>query len=284
MNQENKTAVFIDAENINDTKVYPLVFKNLISQGYNPLIRIMVISQISDEFKDINNIIKENSLDLVISYKQIHSKKERNKNNADFRLYIEVCKILFSPQYSDINTFVILSSDEGFSELILLLKKHGKKVIGVGNRGKGRQVTSSEYKELFDNNFYFVEDLLEVENKRLQEEALKNKPLPKKRKVTSKTSPKKEKVVQNNNTTPQEIPLEKNEKFYKNLSSALKTLALKKKRCEFSEVKNFLAKRKLNVNKEDLEKLNIIITQDGDKEFVKLDFKEETPPSINETL
>ena len=284
MNEENKAAVFIDAENINTSEVYPLIFKTLISKGYTPFIRMMVISQLSDEFKNINSVIKENTLDVIVSYKPISSKKEKNKNNADFRLYIEVCKILFNPQYQDINTYVLASSDEGFTELVLLLKKYGKKVFGIGNRGKGRQVTSLDYLRLFDENFFFVEDLLDNENKRLQEEeALKKKNISPKKKVTQKKvtpkvkqNPSQVKKLQENN------PLEKDDKFYELLTSALKVLATKKKRCEFSEVKNFLAKRKLNVNKEDLEKLSIVITQDGDKEFVKLDFKDDAAQTNNE--
>ena len=76
---ENKTAIFIDAENITAFEAYPLIFKNLISKGYIPCIRKMVISQITDEFKDLTSIVKQNYFDLVLSYKPIESKKEKNK-------------------------------------------------------------------------------------------------------------------------------------------------------------------------------------------------------------
>ena len=197
--------------------------------------------------------------------------------------------MLFSKEYQDINTFVIGSSDEGFTELIILLKKMGKKVLGIGNRGKGRPLTSTQFKQLFDE-FYFVEDILEAEKKK-QEEALleaKKKAEQKANKKEKKRAKKTKTVINNtpkvnNNEPKKEViidikPIEKNEEYYKTLKNALLESAKQKTRFEFSELKNYVMKRyNLPLTKGDLETLNIVITQDNGKDFVKLTIENPEP-------
>ena len=158
----NKTAVFIDYENVNLTDSYNPLFTRLIKEGYSPIIRKIICSTIPKK-ANFSDVIKDNLLDFIVSYKHLKkgtSKvvKEKNLNNADFRVYIEVLKVLYTNP--EINTFVIATSDDDYTELICTLKSEGKFLIGVGNKS----TTSTSYKDLFDK-FYFIEDLLPVNKK-----------------------------------------------------------------------------------------------------------------------
>ena len=264
---KNKVAVFIDAENINNPKVYPLIFEKLISEGYNPCLRRMVVSEIKN---DLTQIIKENLFELTVSY------MPKEHNNADFRMYIEILNVLYDSKYSDIDTYVIGSSDKGFTDLVITLKFSGKKVIGVGNIGgdKKKPLTSEEYKKLFDV-FYYVEDVLNEEKEKA--EAKKQKP----KKAPTKSAEKKKNNVKKNdkekrkrkNSPANTVSLkkeskEKDELYYNQLKVAL--INLEKKKFEFQELKNTLKKKKIEITKEDILHCNAQLKEDSDKIFVDL--------------
>lgn len=168
----NKAALFIDYENANNTDSYnPLILK-LISLGYNPFIRKIISSTIPEK-ENIEKIIKENELEFILSYKSIKKGnsaiiKKKNLNNADFRVYIEVLKVLYTRK--DINTFIIYTSDDDYHDLIVTLKKEGKEVIGVGSR----LTTSLSYISLFHSFIYF-EDLVHTEEVKVKKPKLKSK-------------------------------------------------------------------------------------------------------------
>lgn len=152
-----KVGVFIDFENFNQVDLIGEIFTYLNKKSYYPIKRKIVMSKISNQ-DSLTEIIKENYLQLVVSYKRIRktdnkeSIKYENKNNADFRFYIEVmdCLHLDNP-----DGFVFASGDKDYTELVLELKNRGKYLIGFGKRAN----TSEKYIALFDE-FIYCEDLL----------------------------------------------------------------------------------------------------------------------------
>ncbi len=151
-------AIFIDYENINQTDSYARIFDLVKKNGFNPCIRKIICSTYPKK-ADFIDVIKSNYLDLNISYKPIKKarsklQKEKNLNNADFRMYTEVLKMLYSN--SNVDCFVICSSDDDYIELIATLKESGKYLIGFGNK----KTTSPYYSSLFDK-FYFIDDINE---------------------------------------------------------------------------------------------------------------------------
>jgi uncharacterized LabA/DUF88 family protein len=69
-----------------------------------------------------------NNVDLV----QIYTSGAQRKNAADIRLTADAIETLF--MFPHVTTYVIVASDSDYTGLILNLRKHGKKVVGVGTR------------------------------------------------------------------------------------------------------------------------------------------------------
>ena len=153
---KTKVGVFIDYENFNQVELFEELFSYIKSKNFFPIRRKLVMSNINSA-NQLTEIVKNNYLDIVVSYKRIRLVKNResvryeNKNNADFRFYIEVldCLYLDNPE-----GFVLASGDKDYTELVIELKKRGKYLIGVGNRAN----TSEKYIALFDE-FIYCEDL-----------------------------------------------------------------------------------------------------------------------------
>lgn len=170
---QTKVGVFIDYENFNQVELFEELFNHLKVKNLFPVRRKLIMSKINST-NPLTEIIKDNYLDIVVSYKRIRSVKNResvryeNKNNADFRFYIEVldCLYLDNP-----DGFVLASGDKDYTELVIELKKRGKYLIGVGNRSN----TSEKYIALFDE-FIYCEDLtLKVQSKQDEINALVEK-------------------------------------------------------------------------------------------------------------
>lgn len=148
--------VFIDYENVNQLEIIEEIFTYLKNRDYSFKTRKMIMSKLSN-VELLNDTIKMNCLQIVVSYKRINnhknneSAKYENKNNADFRFYIEVLDCLYQ---ENPDGFVFVSGDKDYTELVLELKKRGKYLIGIGNRAN----TSEKYINLFDE-FIFCEDL-----------------------------------------------------------------------------------------------------------------------------
>ncbi|HPQ70747.1 MAG TPA: NYN domain-containing protein [bacterium] len=69
-----------------------------------------------------------NNIDMI----QIYPRGTQRKNAADIRLVADAMEILF--RYPHIDTYVIVASDSDYTGLILKLREHGKKVVGIGTR------------------------------------------------------------------------------------------------------------------------------------------------------
>lgn len=293
-NLQNKTAVFIDYENINLTDSYNLLFSKLIKEGYNPVIRKLVCSTLPKK-TNFTDVIKDNLLDLIVSYKPLKkgtSKiiKEKNLNNADFRLYVEALKLLYNNP--EINTYVIATSDDDYYELILAIKNEGKFLIGVGNK----LTTSQGFKDLF-NEFYYIEDLLVQPNKVVEEkiEVKKvetnsinktiNKKEKKNNKVKKQTKPKDIKQENKKSKKIEEKPTSKKDKiFYSVLKNAIsEELNTAKNKNENSYfISNLISKVKTDlpylknyrkITKSDIEKCGFKIEYENDekvKGYIKI--------------
>ncbi len=216
-----KAALFVDYENANATDSYnPLILK-LFNLGYNPCIRKLITSKFP-EMDDFEKVIKDNEFEFVLSYKTLKKGnsaviKKKNLNNADFRVYVEVLKTLYT--INNIETFVLYTSDDDYTDLICTLKKEGKEVIGVGNK----MTTSPSYMSLF-HNFIFVEDLFPAKEEKKKSKVKKEKQINNKEDKETKNKQvkiKEEKVI---NKKDKEIEskekeneiklLEKDEVFY----------------------------------------------------------------------
>ena len=60
------------------------------------------------------------------------SRQVAGRNSSDFRLVIEAMELALNPD-NDVDTFAVMSSDQGFIPLYLRLRQLGKKVIVAGN-------------------------------------------------------------------------------------------------------------------------------------------------------
>lgn len=69
-----------------------------------------------------------NNVDLI----QVYTRGTQRKNAADIRLTADAMETLFL--FAPVTTFVIVASDSDYTGLIINLRKHGKKVVGIGTR------------------------------------------------------------------------------------------------------------------------------------------------------
>ena len=146
----NELGVFIDGENVNQFEIISEIFKKLDSKNFHSKTRKIIFSNLSNvDISLLTETLKTNLLQIVVSYKRIVKNKkkdkarEQNKNNADFRFYIEVLDCLYQ---DNPDGFVFATGDKDYTELVLELKKRGKYLIGFGNESRA----SDKYISLFD--------------------------------------------------------------------------------------------------------------------------------------
>ncbi len=171
----NELGVFIDGENVNQFEIISEIFKKLDSKNFHSKTRKIIFSNLSNvDISLLTETLKTNLLQIVVSYKRIVKNKkkdkarEQNKNNADFRFYIEVLDCLYQ---DNPDGFVFATGDKDYTELVLELKKRGKYLIGFGNESRA----SDKYISLFDE-FIICEDLKKKsENKEVSPNVAKEK-------------------------------------------------------------------------------------------------------------
>ena len=69
-----------------------------------------------------------NNIDMI----QVYPRGTQRKNAADIRLTADSMETLF--MFPHVTTFVIVASDSDYTGLIIKLREHGKKVVGIGTR------------------------------------------------------------------------------------------------------------------------------------------------------
>jgi uncharacterized LabA/DUF88 family protein len=128
------TAVFIDFENmrltVEETGEEPFQIGKVLEYVDQNIGRVTIKKAYSN-WHYVNphmyNLLG-NNVDLV----QIYTRGTQRKNAADIRLTADAMESLFL--FPQVTTFVIVGSDSDYTGLIINLRKHGKKVVGIGTR------------------------------------------------------------------------------------------------------------------------------------------------------
>jgi len=75
----------------------------------------------------------------------IHVLGKGRKNAADLRMAVDVTELIFS--HPEIETYVIVSGDRDFIEILKQLRRHGKRVVGIANQYS----VNRDFARLFDD-------------------------------------------------------------------------------------------------------------------------------------
>ncbi len=120
-NSNSNFAILWDVENVTP-KAHPSFVENLFDHCQE-LGKFAFASAYGDwtrgELKKLGDILAEHTFDLV------HVPKS-GKNSADISLITQATEMVF--QYPHIDTYIILTGDIDFRPLLLMLRKHGKKI------------------------------------------------------------------------------------------------------------------------------------------------------------
>lgn len=138
---KKKVALFIDAENINASYA-KFVFDNASVYGKIPIKRI---------YADWENGSNKQWKDAIAKYsiKAIQCPCfVSKKNSSDMFLMADALEALYE---TNIQTFIIVSSDSDYLPLVQKLKEKGKKTLGFGT-----QKTIQPYVNSFDKFIYFA--------------------------------------------------------------------------------------------------------------------------------
>lgn len=122
MSKEQQYAVLVDAENVSP-KYINIIFDEASNYGVTTYRRIY-----GDWTSTRNNRWKEILLDNSITPIQQYSYTD-GKNSSDSAMIIDAMDILYT---SNVDGFIIVSSDSDFTRLASRLRESGMKVIGMG--------------------------------------------------------------------------------------------------------------------------------------------------------
>lgn len=142
-NSERNVAILIDAENISPEYI------NLIIDEANKQGNIAYRNIYGDWSETRLKAWKDVCVEYSLSQKQQYS-VVKGKSSSDFALVIDAMDILYR---SDIDTFVIVSSDSDFSRLVTRLREGGKTVIGMGETKTPRALTNSCHAFIYLDRF-----------------------------------------------------------------------------------------------------------------------------------
>jgi len=137
--------VFIDADNIS----YKL-FNNIKSELINFPDEIQSINVYADWSKSETNnwieVCKNNGLNPIMATRYV-----KLKESSDMKIAVDIMQTLYELQH--VNTYVIVSNDTDFIQIVNTLKKKGKRVIGIGSANKNKILKDSY------NNFISIDKL-----------------------------------------------------------------------------------------------------------------------------
>lgn len=144
MEKENQIAVFIDAENINPEHL-DCIFTEIKQRGN------IAINRLFGTPKDVSKAqVEKSCLDLSID-PHVQYNKVKGKNSSDISLVINAMDVL---NQKNIDTFILVSSDSDFTNLVSRIRENNKSVIGIGE-----QKTPLPFRNAC-NEFIFIENLL----------------------------------------------------------------------------------------------------------------------------
>jgi hypothetical protein len=127
-------AVFIDFENMKFTveEAAGEPFQtNRVLDWVNQNVGRVAIKKAYANWHYVNPLMYDllgNNVDMI----QVYPRGMQRKNAADIRLAADAMETLF--MFPHITTFVLVASDSDYTGVILKLREHGKKVVGVGTR------------------------------------------------------------------------------------------------------------------------------------------------------
>lgn len=144
MEYEVKIAVFFDAENISANKV-SLIIDSLSAKGDILFQRAYADWSIDNTKSWQDQLIKT----PITAIQAFH----HNEKQAVDKL-IMMDAIEMAIKHNEINSFAIVASDNGYYSLALRLRELGKRVIGIGEKGKCNPIWIKAC-----NEFIYIEDL-----------------------------------------------------------------------------------------------------------------------------
>ncbi len=158
---DNNLALFCDFENIalgvRDAKYAKFdinkILERLLVKG-----SIVVKKSYCDweRYKNFKATMHEAAFELI----DIPHVRQSGKNSADIRMVVDALDLCYTK--SHVNTFVIISGDSDFSQLVSKLRENAKTVIGVGVKNSTSDLLISNCDE-----FIYYDDIIrEQEQKR----------------------------------------------------------------------------------------------------------------------
>ncbi|WP_147613298.1 NYN domain-containing protein [Treponema pectinovorum] len=151
-----KIAIFFDAENFS-SKFVPKTLAEINRRG-NVVIQRTYADWSSVNVKSWKDCVNKYPLTAIQVFRESINDKNDQKEAVDKQIIMDA--IQTAVQNPDISIICIGASDKGYIPLALKLRELGKKVIGVGERGKAR-----EGSKLVNacNEFLYVEDLQDID-------------------------------------------------------------------------------------------------------------------------
>lgn len=157
-NEKNKMAVLIDSENVSSKKI-EFIMKESIRHGF------LTIKRIYGDWTDSSmNSWKKVLPDYAIQPIQ-QFKNTFGKNSTDSALIIDAMDILYT---SEIDGFIIVSSDSDYTKLAVRLRESGKVVVGIGEKKTPKSLVNAcnefRYIEILEKNFEGIKKELTKKN------------------------------------------------------------------------------------------------------------------------
>jgi uncharacterized LabA/DUF88 family protein len=157
-NEKNKMAVLIDSENVSSKNI-EFIMKESIRHGF------LTIKRIYGDWTDQRMTSWKKVLpDYAIQPIQ-QFKNTQGKNSTDSALIIDAMDILYT---SEVDGFIIVSSDSDYTKLAVRLRESGKVVVGIGEQKTPKSLVNAcnefRYIEILEKNFEGIKKELTQKN------------------------------------------------------------------------------------------------------------------------
>ena len=162
-NEKNKMAVLIDSENVSSKNI-EFIMKESIRHGF------LTIKRIYGDWTDQRMTSWKKVLpDYAIQPIQ-QFKNTQGKNSTDSALIIDAMDILYT---SEVDGFIIVSSDSDYTKLAVRLRESGKVVVGIGEQKTPKSLVNAcnefRYIEILEKNFEGIKKELTQKNKKSED-------------------------------------------------------------------------------------------------------------------
>lgn len=157
-NEKSKMAVLIDSENVSSKNI-EFIMKESIRHGF------LTIKRIYGDWTDQRMTSWKKVLpDYAIQPIQ-QFKNTSGKNSTDSALIIDAMDILYT---SEVDGFIIVSSDSDYTKLAVRLRESGKVVVGIGEQKTPKSLVNAcnefRYIEILERNFEGIKKELTQKN------------------------------------------------------------------------------------------------------------------------